>query len=202
MFFVRVGVEKSLNYKIMQYKKGTSRHVVIFPQLGFVLKFPIIFLRTTVVLFFYYFFKGYFKYICIWFTYETHITGGFKFLIYRGFYENWNEYKFYKSTKNNFLQPTYFSFFGIFNIQKYCEIKKLPSFDYNILRCFALITENAIVTDLHHFSNPNNFCFENGTIKALDYGSLKTQEIISKWSEKIIAEFDVKAYLDSVTPQT
>jgi len=34
--------------------------------------------------------------------------------------------------------------------------------------------------DGHHFSNPDNFCLEDGQLKILDYAESRTQEVILK----------------------
>jgi len=181
----------------MQYKKGTNRVVLIFPRFGFVIKFPRFHVWVALkTLCDYVFHKRLRKLIPKWFKYDFPVYGGFKFLICKGVYDNWQEYRYYRKTKNIFLQPTYFSLFGFFNIQLYAEYKKIfTSYCDPLLKRFMGITNEEAYKDPHHFSNPENFCFANNSITVVDYGSSKTQEIISKWGQIIVAEFNVEQFL-------
>ena len=57
------------------------------------------------------------------------------------------------------------------------------------------ITNNEAFNDNHHFANWRNFCFENGKIKIIDYGSTRTQKVIEPWGEKIMEDFNVQKVL-------
>ncbi len=178
----------------MQFKKGSDRFVFVFPRLGLVVKFPRIYIWIAVKTFFRYIHKkGFIPYIKKWFNYDIRAIGGFKRLVYKGVHDNWHEYKYYSATKHVFLQPTYFSLFGFLNVQKYGEYQKMP-FDF-LLKHFMDITNGEAFNDNHHFASSRNFCFENGKIKITDYGSSRTQEVITKWGEKIVADFDINKVL-------
>lgn len=49
------------------------------------------------------------------------VRGTFSEFLFAGIMTNWNEYRFYRRTKNPFLMPSYFSLFGLFNIQRKAE---------------------------------------------------------------------------------
>ncbi|MDO8512509.1 MAG: hypothetical protein Q7S57_04505 [bacterium] len=120
---------------------------------------------------------------------------GLKWALFHGIACNWREYRFYSRTKHPFLQPTYFSFFGTVNIQKYGRPVRIPFEDeYNRdkwwTRMFWMpvlgITNGEVIRDGHHFLNPENFCQDIfGRPKIVDYGLPRTQEIIKKWGEQI-----------------
>jgi hypothetical protein len=122
-----------------------------------------------------------------------YLTGP-KQLLFKGMYENRSEYVFYSQYKSNFLLPTYFSFFGLFNIQKIgkkFEFKNEKEKYLSFWRQMLNVTSREATKDGHHFSNPKNFCEENGKLKIMDYGSPYTQEVLEKYGEKIYKEFDL-----------
>ena len=174
----------------MQISKGTNRTVIAFPRIAIAVKIPNIRVWQAVTYFFTYIRygkKGH-AYLIKWFTYEVEVQYGFKWLIFRGIEDNRNERNFYSLTKNQLLQPTYFSLFGFMNIQKYGESVEVNN--GSLLQHFMKITDGEAMKDGHHFADWRNFCFEDSKIKFLDYGSLKTQELIEKWGEKITSDFN------------
>lgn len=178
----------------MEFKKGSARVVFIFPHLGLVIKLSRFYVWIAFKTFWKYTTqKKYWGLLKKWFTYDVVAIGGFKYLLCRGLRDNWHEYKYYTATKQVFLQPTYFSLFGFLNVQKYGEYQKMP-FDI-LLHHFMDLTNGEAFKDAHHFASSRNFCFEKGKIKITDYGSSRTQEIITKWGEKIVADFDIEKIL-------
>lgn len=89
----------------------------------------------------------------------------------KGFLDNWSEYMFYlRNKKSPFIFPTYFSFFGIFNITPIGkELQTEPTF-------FLGSTFNN--KDKHHFAKSNNFCTYQGRTCMWDYGDSLTQSVI------------------------
>ena len=160
----------------MKIKKGTDRIVVAFPLLGIVVKIPIIhFIRLFSVLTTE---KGEFP---LYWKY-------WKMKIFSGLISNWNEFRFYWRTRNPFLQPTYFSIFGLLNIQRYGEPCNLQIVD---LWCqLHELTDGSVFDDSHHFANPNNFCFYKGKLRISDYGSQRSHRVIMKYGERIFKFFD------------
>jgi hypothetical protein len=144
--------------------KGTYKYVFSFPKFGFVIKFPIIRVKECVSAYRRGFLHlGGIKY------YHTFI-----WYIFRGINENWNEFKFYRKHKSSWLLPTYFSLFGLINIQKYgpdCGIKTYSYFH-------RIIKNDILEKDRHHFENNKNFSIIGDCLYFRDYGGRKTQKII------------------------
>ena len=171
----------------MQTRKGNDRIVFIFPRIKLVIKIPFIHLFLA--------FSPFFKkedrkveYLKNYFTYPLECYGGFKRLMFKGIVDNWNECYFYWKTKNPFLQPTYFSLFGILNVQLYGNSCNLKTVD---LWCQLYeLTEGKVFDDSHHFANENNFCFHKEKLRMLDYGSKRTHNVIKQYGKKIVELFN------------
>ncbi|OGY45726.1 MAG: hypothetical protein A3J65_02075 [Candidatus Buchananbacteria bacterium RIFCSPHIGHO2_02_FULL_45_11b] len=108
--------------------------------------------------------------------------------LFYGIYNNWREFIFYQKTKNLFLQPTWFSFIGLFNIQPYGRPtdRSLGDLRHGLYD----LTDGQVSLDGHHFDEPSNFTVENNRLKILDYGHQTTQKIITAYGQKIWEEFD------------
>lgn len=172
----------------MQIKKGNDRIVILLPSLGIAIKLPAIHLWRAICLFCGRIKNGKWKRLKRDWKWPIEAPWGFKKFLFRGFVVNWRELRFYSQTRNPLLQPTYFSLFGLFNIQKAGEPCQLESI--NLWCQLREITDNAVDADKHHFSNPRNFCFNNGTLRMLDYGSRQSQEVILKFGAKIVQSFN------------
>jgi len=173
-------------------KKAQDRIVIILPTLGIVIKFPIIHF-----IFFLKFLKDAYQikhkirkwdYWKVMWRLSAECDFAPKALLFKGLSVNWNEFWFYQTTHNPFLQPTYFSLFGLVNIQKYgepCQFEGKSFWNqiYNL-------TKGAAMKDGHHFENPANFSLYNGKLRILDYGSSKTRLIVKKYGDKIVTDFD------------
>ena len=105
--------------------------------------------------------------------------------ITEGLFDNWREYLFYKKTRHQFCQRTYLSLFGVVNIQRYgntCdnstqdwqEIFISPQTDY---------CRTDFIRDGHHWFYGSNFCWDGKFLRAVDYGSLRTQKLIEKFGD-------------------
>jgi hypothetical protein len=55
-----------------------------------------------------------------------------------------------------------------------------------------MLTKGDVLWDPHHFENPSNFCFHDGKLLMLDYGSRKGHSVIINHGERIIKLFDPK----------
>lgn len=176
----------------MNIQKGSRRIVFVFPALGFVIKLPRIFIGTVLRHTFNAFnikeIRKSSKRIYREFKYPMEVRGLNRDLLCKGLYDNWHEYLFYRETYHVFVLPTYFSLFGLLNIQKYGKQQEM-SLGF-IFGQFKRITDEEVVIDGHHFIEWKNFCIEGGKIKILDYGSVKTQYLIWKWGEKMMEEFN------------
>ena len=95
----------------------------------------------------------------------------------KGILENWHEFSFCIFEDNRFIMPTYFSFFGLFNIQKRGSLSKISLRDLD--RLFLPILGKKFYRS-HHWSNPDNFVLDEfGHITMCDYGSPKTKQEVS-----------------------
>jgi hypothetical protein len=173
----------------MQIRKGKDRIVIILPLLGIVIKFPIVHFFLAVIAFFHRVPKGKkWEYLKKYISLPIEYTYGFRWLLFTGISANWNEFWFWWKTRNSFLQPTYFSLFGLLNIQQYDQPCQLLEDD---LWCQLYeLTNSKVFDDSHHFTNPRNFCFSRGKLRMLDYGSRLSQRVVEKYGEKIFELFN------------
>ncbi len=119
-----------------------------------------------------------------------HSMSGVRGLLFRGIVANWREWRFYQTTRHPFLQPTYCSVLGLLNVQKYGEPCAV---DYHPLWVQLLdITQGDVWDDNHHFSNPDNFCVSDGTLRMVDYGSSRGQVVILVHGHAILENFDLQ----------
>ncbi len=151
---------------------GDTRHVVVFPTLGFVLKFPRIYVRSAVLVLWRMVMRGAFRrqlyHEVRIFTVDS--MGSLKWQLFRGLRDNWSEFRFYLTTTHPILTPTFFSAFGFVNVQRFGEPIRESPYD----QCAKVMGSEAI-SDAHHLENPNNFSRHQGKFRVLDYGSPKTQ---------------------------
>ena len=159
----------------MIIKKGKNRLVMIFPALHIALKFPMVHAIRAVRQFFTYGFRS---------PYPGDINKSLTEHLFKGMGDNWREFMFYVRTRHPFWQPTYFSFFGLLNIQRATEpcgrsMQALWSEIHDV-------TGGEAFKDAHHFSNPFNFCHAGKHFMILDYGHPKTQEIIRQYGDKLL----------------
>ena len=105
-------------------------------------------------------------------------------LLFTGIIQNWNEFLFcIKYRYPKYVAPTFFSFFGLFNIQKYGQELTVDLWKFR--NAIDDITKGLSGNDVHVFYRPINFCQVNGHVKCIDYGSRKTQEVLLKYGQKI-----------------
>src|SRR5690606_27796469 len=86
--------------------------------------------------------------------------------LFLGVVTNWNEFKFYRNSKHELLQPTYVSLFGLVNIQRYgepCTLDKERLWE----RVFAVVGDQ-LWCDGHHFRNPENFKLGSCGVRLVD----------------------------------
>lgn len=173
----------------MKIRKGRNRIVLVLPSIGIAIKLPIIHLLIAIRQIMRDLWRLNFKQIRRDMAITIDCSG---YIAYRNFMlggiaANWREFIFFYKTKNIFLQPTYFSLFGLVNIQKHGKLctMKWRTFTNQIRK----ITNNEIGYAEHHFTNPKNFCFHKGHLRILDYGSLDTQRVIVTHGVKIFESF-------------
>lgn len=179
----------------MQIKIGSDRIVFVLPKLGFVIKLPIFHLFEIIEHHYYlikdrnkYIKGGFNKLFKRYFKTSMGYRMGFKGAVLGGMHANWLEYLFWKRTRNPFLRPTYFSLFGLINIQKYGNLCRLDEIDFLIQ--LRILTKDKIYDNPHHFSNPGNYVLENKKLQITDYGSRRDYGVIVRYGKKIVAEFN------------
>lgn len=173
----------------MYVKKGSDRIVFTFPKQGFVVKVARIKVFSAVYFLFLELFQRNWKSLRMRLRHPMRMPHSIPGAVLRGLSANWKEFTFYTKTRDEILQPTYFSFFGFFNIAKYDDPCGKESDPYRQLN--KILGIDALARDQHHFGNPKNFCIVQGKLKMLDYGSKETQVILKKYSKKISAEFRI-----------
>lgn len=130
----------------MYTSKGASRTVKVFQKI--VLKFPRIYLKRAGKRTYKSLRDGYFWKSIKWGPYSHFSPMRF---LFKGFFDNWLEFYYYQKIKSPFLQPTYFSLFGLMNIQKTGTKPNISpdNFLYQLLE----ITNGEIIVDGHVFEN-------------------------------------------------
>lgn len=107
-----------------------------------------------------------------------------------GIMANYYERKFYKQTKNPFVMPTYFSFFGLFNVQKRGE--EVNFWESDSLWGYVCTNSQNIdqpFCDNHTLCEPKNFCIDNGKLKLVDYGNRQIAEFLRINGENLYNNF-------------
>lgn len=178
-----------MNFLNMSFHNGTTRFVVTIPWLGIALKFahihPIKALETLVWMAEHSSQKLNFR---EGLSDSDSEPGSFRYQ-FRGIYCNLREHRFYRSSRNPFLWPTLFSFFGLINIQPFAEKQPLVSNDFKLWKFVYKITGNAGLRDGHTLSEENNFAIDvNNFLRILDYGSVAGQEVISNHGHQLYIE--------------
>lgn len=101
-------------------------------------------------------------------------------LLFEGIFDNWRERQFSKDYGDHpFIVPTVFSFLGLINIMKLgLPLSRAVNMYYTIRLTENPELINALCKDSHHFMNGCNFVIYNNHIAIVDYGSLRTQEVV------------------------
>lgn len=108
----------------------------------------------------------------------------FNVFVLGGLMANWNEFIFWLKTRNKFLLPTYFSFFGLINIQKKGEVLIWEEGDFFVFLQRNSKEKDQVFVDSHSFDNPQNFCIDNGKLKMIDYGSRHCRSfVVENWEQ-------------------
>jgi hypothetical protein len=175
----------------MEVKRGNDRLVILIPSLQIALKFPRIYLHNAwdnIASCFTD--KGHWKYEL--FKWTTQADGTLKHWLFRGIMANWLEFCYYMSTRYSFIVPTYFSLFGLVNIQQFSEPCSFNSSDF--LSQLVDSTDQEICRDPdvngHHFMKSANFSLQGGKWRAIDYGAIDAQATLTKYGKKIQDNFD------------
>ena len=119
-----------------------------------------------------------------------------KYNTFQSVVANLRERRFYKRAvfqELMLITPTYFSLFGLVNVQKYGKPSTNAANYLVVSYAFARLTEGATDGDTHHFQHPENFTgLEYGMFKVLDYAEPAVQRIISENALMMLKGIDLK----------
>lgn len=89
-----------------------------------------------------------------------------------GIMANRQEWQFSRQSRNPFIMPTYFSFFGLFNVQKAgLPISFWDNLDVWCYVCTNSQNEKQPWCDNHSLYELENYCLDGRQLKMVDYGS-------------------------------
>jgi len=92
-----------------------------------------------------------------------------------------------QETKHPLLHPTWFSFSGLFNIQKYGKPLKYSEAEWLSMILQVTTKQSSHAPGLSHtFGNPKNYTGVYGCIRLIDYGNPKLWPVIRRYGEKIM----------------
>ena len=177
----------------MQIIDGSIRKVLVFDN--FVIKLPRLLSWSKNA-------KYVFKQ-CVKYKSFKKGAGGYFRLLFIPIKVNWSEFLFYQKTHHVFCAKTYFSFFGLFNIQeKATLLQKLETgHEYNFERYSEyhdviekVVYQSGLKLDFsavsHTYNNPYNFAFSKiNEFVCLDYSEKVVQEVILSLGVKIQEAF-------------
>lgn len=181
--------------KLFSFHRGRTRNVVLVYPLKIAVKFPrfdffagvkallkILLLRLSGK-------KAHFKYDVKWVLHGDHERAApmsLSYLWFRGLIANMNERSFYRSDRlNPLLVPTYFSLYGIFNIQPLV----IPLKQYNLKIWESCRSRTDSIDEINSFNthtwDSGNFTQrKDGTIALYDYGSSKAWPLVKKYGRR------------------
>ncbi len=110
--------------------------------------------------------------------------------LYAGIMANRQEWKFSRRNKNPFIMPTYFSLFGLFNIQK--RGKEIDFWDDSGVWCYVYDNsqnENQPWCDGHSLASIENYCLDERKLKIVDYGSRFLEPFLEVNGERLSQNF-------------
>lgn len=174
----------------MQIKCGTSRVVLLLPFLGVAIKFPRVRLRDAFSEIFALSRGPRFRRRFLMFIRAPRSQRRYGLVPYllNGLYDNRSEYRFYRETRNTFVWPTIFSFFGLMNVQPL----GIPTMrdERDVWSALVDVVDRDITKDPHCFERPDNFCEDAvGRLYLLDYASEKSQWVVQKYERALRQKF-------------
>jgi hypothetical protein len=117
---------------------------------------------------------------------STDYPFGLRGCLLAGLNANWREYCFYKRSRNPFVWPTAFSFFGIINVQRIGT--KCGYTTTEVWKTLYRIAGNDLFADNHCFANSDNFCVsKDKKLRLLDYASEGSQKVVLQYGEQFAA---------------
>lgn len=185
----------------ISFHMGDSRVVVAIPQAGVVLKFPRVHVRNLGRLFASEFkgrpFRvGLKKNLVSLFKYDVDTLWAPKRLLFKGFADNWREWRFSQEFNHPVLARTHL-FMGGVNVQAYAaplpfQVEETFEGVMEFVRRFLPILGNKIARDGHHFENHENFGVIDGHFVVVDYAGHKVQSILREHADDLVRGFPLK----------
>ena len=116
-----------------------------------------------------------------------------KRLLFKGFVDNWREWRFSQDFNHPVLARTYF-FLGVVNVQAYAaplpfQVEESAEGVLGFVRRFLPIIGNRISRDGHHFENHKNFGVIDGHFVIVDYAGPKVQSILRECANELVHDF-------------
>lgn len=167
----------------MIFEKGRTRFVIAFPSLRFAVKLPImhfmVFYHTAKNIKTYGWGVGLMMWKINYLSPQSPI-----YQLFGGYIANWYEWWFWFKNKHPLLHPTWLSFLGILNIQKYG--KPLTSKYTRLSEVVDKVTAGTSSRCGHGFEIPMNYTDVDGYLRMIDYGSPCIWPIILQYGEQIM----------------
>ena len=188
--------------KILAFHRGNTRNVILLFPLSIALKFPRFdFFKAM---------KNLFKITSLYLQsqifddedlekdlqwrikwvlkghYERSGIGCINYLLFRGIMANWNERKFFlEDSSNPLLIQTYFSLFGLINIQPI--VIPIQQYSIGLYNKLCLIVDDKKELhncDSHAWEDGNFTQREDGSVALYDYGSSKAWPFVKKYGRQ------------------
>ena len=123
-------------------------------------------------------------------AFNSDSEGSPRYWLFRGMRCNWLEFIWYLRYRYNFMTPTYFSFFGLFNIQRYVkdldDMQKKKFFDPFLETLSRIIGESIINCSYYHdTTSALSWGFVGETVKIRDYAHINNLPFFRKHGHKI-----------------
>jgi hypothetical protein len=117
---------------------------------------------------------------------DMHFSG--RRALFKGFVDNWREWRFWCETHHPVLAPTQL-WIGL-TIQQYAEPLQVES-TAELFTRFQSIVGGLWGRDPHHFTNKSNFGILGGHFVVVDYAGKKVQALLRQHGDRLVREFAV-----------
>ncbi len=178
---------------------GGSRIVLVLPFLGIAIKFPRVRLVNMARLMWSKFEGkplrvGFRRALLSLFRYDVDTLWAPKWLLFKGFVDNWREWRFSGEFHHPVVARTHL-FLGV-TVQVYAKplsfcAEEMGKDGLGFARRFLPIIGDEIARDAHHFENPQNFGVMDGHLVVVDYASPTVQAILRTYADDLVHSFRV-----------
>lgn len=161
-----------------------SRFVVLVPRLGISIKLPRIHTREILTELKILIRRKQWRELCIFLFSSVYQTNSLSNLLFRGVLANQSEFEFYYETRNPFVWPTYYSLWGILNIQGIGRNIERAE----MIEVFKIVIETSgdEIEDWHIFVNEENYRLSSeGKIYLAHYATQNCQHVLAKYGTEL-----------------